>query len=262
MIKDYNLICEFLLSPQTTSSGMCFCWTSTHGFGPLWIFGSKVYHEHWTAIHLKTDGLGMVEVSLWSTTGVESVRTERLADIQFNPLVGARDLIPFPPPPECGWQEWCYIHRIDFAQREGCHVIADYWWKISPTDHQGLLNREHMTNDNAVLFCWINGNSYKKHSTTHLVHHHLVSTLDRLTQKKHSRRRREEIMQEDLNSLRSADHHYMIKHRCAGCINQCYGKLFRLCKGCKQVRYCSEACQQRHWTESHRSECELLRSLS
>ena len=202
---------------------MCFCWTSTHGFGPVWIFRSKEYHEYWTAVHSRTDGLGTVKVKLWSTTGLGSVRTARLADIQFNPLVEARDLIPFPPPPECGWQEWCYIHKIDFIHRKWCHAIAEYWWRISPTDHQGLLVREKMTEDNAVLFCWINGNSYKKHSTTHLVHYHLVSTYEKMTLKKHSCRKQVEIMHESLDSFRSDVHLYIVKHRCAGCLEQCYG---------------------------------------
>ena len=241
---------------------MCFCWTSTFGFGPVWIFGSKEYHEHWTAVRSRTDGLKTVKVQLWTTVGLGPVRTARLADIQFNPLVEARDLFPSPPPPECGWQEWCYIHKIDFIHRRWCHAIAEYWWWISPTDYHGWSTREKMTDDNAVLFCWLNGNSYKKHSTTHLVHYHLVNTYEKMMQRKHSHKKQVDIMHEGLDAFRSDARLYTLKYRCAGCLDQCYGKFFRLCKGCKRVRYCSEVCQKKHWTESHREECQLLRSVS
>ena len=35
-----------------------------------------------------------------------------------------------------------------------------------------------------------------------------------------------------------------------------------MCRGCKQIYYCSERCQRKHWREEgHKDECNLLKEI-
>ena len=177
-------------------------------------------------------------------------------------LFRSRGLFPFPPPPDCGWQEWCYIHKIDPGHRRWCHDIAEFWWWLSPTDNHCLSTGVKMTDDNAVLFCWLSGNKFKKHSTTELVHQHLVQTSETILSM-HARRQKitynklKIVMQDGFDVFRRAAANTS-KYQCGGCLEQCTaGLCFRLCARCKQVRYCSEDCQEKHWKEYHRKVCKL-----
>ena len=252
---------------------MCLCWTLASGFGPVWIVGSPEYVNLGALVRSETDGLGTVKVHCTTPVGLKQTWTARLADIQFNPLVEARDLFPFPPPPDCGWPQWCYIHKIEPRHRICCHFVAEFWWRLSPADHC-FSTGEGMTKDNAVLFCWLNGNKFKKRSTTELVHYHLVQTSEKM-HSMHARRKKgtetqqitdnmlERVMPDSCFAFRLEADTYSSKYRCGGCLEQCTGrKSFRLCERCKQVRYCSEDCQKTHWTESHRHECQQLQRVS
>ncbi len=111
-----------------------------------------------------------------------------------------------------------------------------------------------MTKDNAVLFCWLNGNKFKKRSTTELVHHHLVQTSKKM-HSMHARRKKgtetqqitdnmlEDVMRDSFVAFRREADLYSLKYQCGGCLEQCTGrKSFRFCERCRQGRYCSEDC--------------------
>lgn len=44
---------------------------------------------------------------------------------------------------------------------------------------------------------------------------------------------------------------------CAKCLktDECQDVKFKCCSGCKQIYYCSSACQKQHWKQIHKKEC-------
>lgn len=49
-------------------------------------------------------------------------------------------------------------------------------------------------------------------------------------------------------------------HSCSGCFKHEVGVRFKLCQGCKQNRYCSQACQKVDWPR-HQEDCKKIKPL-
>ena len=256
------------------------CWTHAGGFGPIWVLGTASYNNHWDKLsrqpHANFEGTVLVKVM--TPCGDGELRRVPLKEVNWNPTIEGKDLFPNPPAPECGWQQWCVLHNFEpFEPRfiAQCETIAIAWARETLSKQIERARKMHagfITENTAVYFCWFNGQQLMKHSTTEMVHFHLMKTartIQRLTRRCAKARIAESAGLAALQYICTLDglvkfqddaQRLLIKSICANCpkVRMSANDSFRLCASCKRVRYCSEACQKAHWKVTHKHECSLL----
>ena len=168
----------------------------------------------------------------------------------------------FPPPPETTLQCWIRYHRVPAYLDDECYFVVRLW--ILYRDANFAPHQEWMPDSDMVKWLW----SMEETSDATLVKKRLplYETLTRACRMRSaiktsvSATTLEGCMLEFFDTWRSAFLDLHRKHKCWHClsVSSLQEKTNKKCGGCRKARYCSEACQDRHWKHIHSETCALM----
>ena len=250
---------------------MCFSWTFACTSGPIWVVGSTCYKAFWDS---------QAELEVGTITICDRGNNNQISEVdsslvECNPCHAA-DIFSYPPPLDCNWHVWRFLHKLQFDQKLRHHDIALAWNEMSARQDREMLAElatcKGTCDDPAVLFCWLNGFNIRK-SGGELVHHYIDltardlrqlrktqshQTLDHISASSQARR----LIARGYLAFLQAIEQLRDDATCVNCakVRTCRGDQFLRCGGCLTVRYCSVGCQAQHWNRQHKFECKRLRS--
>ena len=244
---------------------MCFCWTLTDGFGPLWICGTKEYHQECQFLESQPLKPGMINTRVVDPES-DFAASMNVDSRKIKPSrVEVPDECPYPPPFEFTWQHYIMLTGLQAESTaiiDTCYQVASRWtdslpefkgndgptWPFAPKLLWGIWVLEDLTQG---VFVDCLRKTAKK--VLHMQRKMMKEGVDLITCASVGF----ELMDNELQEMRHQWTSSWLKRFCIECgIVLGHRKCFK-CSKCS-VRYCSEECQRNNW-EKHKQVCRSRR---
>ena len=253
----------------STIVSMCFTWEAANGYGPIWIFGDRLYVDALEEFNSRNVKITVRERAI-STPNWTNKEETKIREVKTNNIDRKKYAVPdkspdFPP----SYFTWEHLYKREeknlYPHGVLCEQIAKMWarrigWQATP----------RMAAPEILVLWMLEGDDGDRH-----VYKILAKTASKIMKLRKAfygsttswvglivRIEETALVLEAFDALFVRDNMKNLremKRICAFCAEQ-VDKTWR-CKSCS-CRYCSESCQSKHWKAGHKLECPGIQSSS